>query len=418
MSLNGDNTVTPLSKEAGLVVMYGDELGKVYKPKTSSAVIGRASECDIRVDQESVSRNHASIVNTGKAILVRDLGSTNGTYVNDLPIEEHVLHDSDHIKVGRTIFKFLSAENIEIAYHEEVYRLVLLNQPVRAVPLATERSTTTTIARPENGHSDGGPRKRTAGFELHHIGEPLLAAILTELSRQGRLSGVRVKRLAGDVDCDTAEVKFDAEISFAEAFGTFLGDQPKFAAECSLRHRELSFDPLSQIDLLMIGSRTAMPWEIKLGKTGLGRGDFLTKFCQGTGANKQHTKLVAGSMISILQDWVGNTGRLMDGGGLDADDSSPSGLRIPLERRWGLIARRSVVKALAKSSPIRTKNKGKYGCLRAGVYVMTFEDLVEAVSVERFWEIVEVILDASRKRLEDELVDVRDPEHSSGRPEG
>jgi diguanylate cyclase (GGDEF)-like protein len=66
-------------------------------------------------------------VNTGKSILIRDLGSTNGTYVNDEPIDEYVMRDGDLIKIGRTIFKFLTGGNIENAYHEEIYRLTTID---------------------------------------------------------------------------------------------------------------------------------------------------------------------------------------------------------------------------------------------------------------------------------------------------
>jgi diguanylate cyclase (GGDEF)-like protein len=90
-------------------------------------VIGRSSKCDIQIDQESISRNHTKIVNTGKSILIRDLGSTNGTYVNDEPIDEYVMRDGDLIKIGRTIFKFLTGGNIENAYHEEIYRLTTID---------------------------------------------------------------------------------------------------------------------------------------------------------------------------------------------------------------------------------------------------------------------------------------------------
>ncbi len=120
-------TDRPLGKEACLVVIYGDELGKKYNLNTPSVVIGRSGKCDIQIDQESISRNHSKLVNTGKSILVRDLGSTNGTYVNDEPIEEHVLRDGDLIKIGRTIFKFLTGGNIENAYHEEIYRLTTVD---------------------------------------------------------------------------------------------------------------------------------------------------------------------------------------------------------------------------------------------------------------------------------------------------
>ncbi|HEY2899859.1 MAG TPA: GGDEF domain-containing protein [Polyangia bacterium] len=117
----------PSAKEACLVVIYGSELGKKYNLNAASLVIGRSSKCDIQIDQESISRNHSKILNTGKSILVRDLGSTNGTYVNDEPIDEYVLRDGDLIKIGRTIFKFLTGGNIENAYHEEIYRLTTID---------------------------------------------------------------------------------------------------------------------------------------------------------------------------------------------------------------------------------------------------------------------------------------------------
>ncbi len=120
-------TDRPTAKEACLVVIYGSELGKKYNLNSSSLVIGRSSKCDIQIDQESISRNHSKIVNTSKSILVRDLGSTNGTYVNDEPVDEYVLRDGDLIKIGRTIFKFLTGGNIENAYHEEIYRLTTID---------------------------------------------------------------------------------------------------------------------------------------------------------------------------------------------------------------------------------------------------------------------------------------------------
>ena len=117
----------PEAKEACVVVIYGHDLGKKYNLDTPSLIIGRSSKCDIHIDQESVSRNHAKIVNSGKRLLIRDLGSTNGTYVNDQPVEEWILRDGDLIKIGRTILKFLSGGNIEHSYHEEIYRLTTVD---------------------------------------------------------------------------------------------------------------------------------------------------------------------------------------------------------------------------------------------------------------------------------------------------
>jgi len=117
----------PVAKEACLVVIYGLDLGKKYNLNRPQIIIGRSSKADIQIDQEAVSRNHCKIINTGKAILLRDMGSTNGTYINDELIDEYVLRDGDYIKVGRCIFKFLSGSNIENAYHEEIYRLTTID---------------------------------------------------------------------------------------------------------------------------------------------------------------------------------------------------------------------------------------------------------------------------------------------------
>ena len=120
-------TAKPEAKDACVVTIYGQDLGKKHNLDTPSLIIGRSSKCDIQIDQESVSRNHAKIVNSGQRVLIRDLGSTNGTYVNDQLIEEFILRDGDLIKIGRTILKFLSGGNIEHSYHEEIYRLTTVD---------------------------------------------------------------------------------------------------------------------------------------------------------------------------------------------------------------------------------------------------------------------------------------------------
>jgi diguanylate cyclase (GGDEF)-like protein len=115
----------PVSKSAALVVIHGDELGRKYDLDKPKFIIGRSSRCDVQVDQDAVSRQHAKLTlsDTGR-VTVEDLGSTNGTYVNDDQTDGELrLRNGDLIKIGRTIFKFIASNNIEAAYHDEVYRL-------------------------------------------------------------------------------------------------------------------------------------------------------------------------------------------------------------------------------------------------------------------------------------------------------
>ena len=65
-------------------------------------VIGRLTGCDICLADANVSRRHAELVLTGGIWSVRDLGSTNGTFVNGQPVAEAPLADGDVIEVGTT----------------------------------------------------------------------------------------------------------------------------------------------------------------------------------------------------------------------------------------------------------------------------------------------------------------------------
>lgn len=141
-----------------LVVIYGNDIGRTFDLATGSIVIGRSSKAGIQVDQESISRHHAKVVNTGKVTTIYNLSSTNGTDVNDEPIDQHVLRDGDLIKVGRTIFKFLAAGNVERAYHEKMYQAATLAQQGGTFPSGAESSRTVTI--PDAANATGGRRLR------------------------------------------------------------------------------------------------------------------------------------------------------------------------------------------------------------------------------------------------------------------
>jgi len=114
--------------DACIVVIYGPELGKRATLGRSVFQIGRSSKNELPIDQESVSRHHARIIPVARAFFIEDMGSTNGTFVNDVLIEARTpLKDGDQIKIGRSILKFMSGTNIEANYHEEIYRLMTVD---------------------------------------------------------------------------------------------------------------------------------------------------------------------------------------------------------------------------------------------------------------------------------------------------
>ncbi len=113
--------------EACVIVIYGPELGKRMQLGTAPFSIGRSTKNDLSIDQESISRHHAKITFEGSGFRIEDLGSTNGTFVNDEPIKTTALRDGDQVQIGRSILKFMTGENVEVHYHEEIYRLMTVD---------------------------------------------------------------------------------------------------------------------------------------------------------------------------------------------------------------------------------------------------------------------------------------------------
>lgn len=109
-----------------LVALYGTSIGKKYDLAHGVTTIGRDPLASIILEADSVSRSHARVeIDRGQA-WVSDLGSTNGTFVNDKPVEARTrLHSGDLLRVGDVIFKFLCGSNVEAAYHEEIYRMTI-----------------------------------------------------------------------------------------------------------------------------------------------------------------------------------------------------------------------------------------------------------------------------------------------------
>lgn len=124
---DGPSIAPKPTERACLVVIYGPELGKRAALGHGPFEIGRSSRADLPIDQESISRHHARITFDGQRHSIEDLGSTNGTFVNDQSRHRGPLCDGDQVKIGRSILKYMSGENIEANYHEEIYRLMTMD---------------------------------------------------------------------------------------------------------------------------------------------------------------------------------------------------------------------------------------------------------------------------------------------------
>ena len=114
-----------------LVVIYTKEptlLGRRFVLDSSPIRVGRGAENHIVLEGDSVSRRHAHFEQRSGAWWCVDDGSTNGSYVNDEQImREARMGNGDRIKIGPTIFKFLSGQDVEAQYHEEIYRMTIID---------------------------------------------------------------------------------------------------------------------------------------------------------------------------------------------------------------------------------------------------------------------------------------------------
>ncbi len=131
--------VQPLPGEGGgpknttdcLVVIYTKEptlLGKRFVLEHNPTRVGRGADNHVVLDGDSVSRRHAQFRQQGNYWIVVDDGSTNGTYCNDEQISrEVVLKNGDRVKIGPSIFKFLTGTDVEAQYHEEIYRMTIVD---------------------------------------------------------------------------------------------------------------------------------------------------------------------------------------------------------------------------------------------------------------------------------------------------
>src|SRR5947209_11668349 len=91
-----------------LKILQGSKAGKEFKIPTPKCLIGRGDECHLRPQSDASSRRHCVIITTENEVIVRDLKSRNGTFVNDERVaEEAVLLNGDILRVGPLQFEMM-----------------------------------------------------------------------------------------------------------------------------------------------------------------------------------------------------------------------------------------------------------------------------------------------------------------------
>jgi diguanylate cyclase (GGDEF)-like protein len=130
-SARASQEVTPPVPQQRTVikVLTGPEAGRIYLVTTDILVVGRASNCDLRIDDSSLSRQHCRIRKTNGAYFVEDMESRNGTQVNGMRIKAPVLlQDGALIQLAAgTIIMFSHQEDLEVQAEQRLYASAVLD---------------------------------------------------------------------------------------------------------------------------------------------------------------------------------------------------------------------------------------------------------------------------------------------------
>ena len=105
--------VTEIQNSAGekamVLILRGANKGSRFLITSSGVTVGRSASSSIFLDDVTVSRIHATITKVGKGFLLKDEGSLNGTYINNISITEHELVSGDEFQIGKFHMLFVGS---------------------------------------------------------------------------------------------------------------------------------------------------------------------------------------------------------------------------------------------------------------------------------------------------------------------
>jgi hypothetical protein len=96
-------------EKAMILIARGSHKGSRFLITAEGASIGRSAESAIFLDDVTVSRTHATVLKNGKDFVLKDSGSLNGTYINNVSISEHTLVSGDEFQIGKFHLLFIGS---------------------------------------------------------------------------------------------------------------------------------------------------------------------------------------------------------------------------------------------------------------------------------------------------------------------
>jgi diguanylate cyclase (GGDEF)-like protein len=260
---------TGATGEACLVNLHppGPDIGRRIPLVNPQYIVGRDTDAGFVVSRSSVSRQHARLFRDDEGNwFVEDLNSTNGTFVNEVRLtRSQQLTDSDQVRFGDAIYKFLSGSNIESAYHEAIHNMAIQDGMTgihnkrffmefleREIAVASRHGHPLTLVMFDVDHF-----KKVNDTHGHLAGDAVLKDLSQRIRPRIRREDLFARYGGEEFACVLPSTALAGGIVFAEHLRTLIEEKPcqfdgtSIAFTISLGvttlHRETGVDPLGLI---------------------------------------------------------------------------------------------------------------------------------------------------------------------------
>jgi two-component system cell cycle response regulator len=258
----------PPAGDACLVNLHppGPDIGRRIPLLNTQYIVGRDSEAGFVVSRSSVSRQHARLyMDDDGGWWVEDLNSTNGTFVNEVRIKNQRLTDSDQVRFGDGIYKFLSGSNIESAYHEAIHNMAIQDGMTgihnkryfmefleREIAVATRHGHPLTLCMFDVDHF-----KKINDGHGHLAGDAVLKDLAGRIRPRIRREDLFARYGGEEFACVLPSTALGGGIVFAEHLRTLIEERPcdfedkqipfTISLGVTTMHRETGVDPQTLI---------------------------------------------------------------------------------------------------------------------------------------------------------------------------
>ncbi|MCB9535695.1 MAG: sigma 54-interacting transcriptional regulator [Myxococcales bacterium] len=153
----GDRPTAKRLRKSRLVVLEGPDEGRELVVAKEQVTVGRSSVCDLTLTDNSVSSQHFTVEADGNSYVLRDAGSTNGTFYGDIRIREIFLRPGTVFRAGNTVLKFEPTRDIvtiELSERDRFDQVIGSSVPMREIFANLERvapSDLTVLVQGETG---------------------------------------------------------------------------------------------------------------------------------------------------------------------------------------------------------------------------------------------------------------------------